>query len=605
MDNLEDLPVNPMFQKLSTVDFFHCHEGLPPLVTGLIERSDSSKAAKRLVMKILKDTVPPRFSFWAISLVFRVVDNARKGGEVFSEQIFETFYEDMRRRSAIYLLYWAIVVESDFQLFPDGHIFSFSQRVIVDGSEISIRFHPFHTTRRIYHFVGQAIDKPWLNFSLVYADSEHRLPFNAPLTSVPFHWERPLIFKTVPADEQFVAKPIGFSSYFKVPERCAFIFQAIRDSTPESEILFELLSYFGDPQVYPRPVCPLQGIFKGDFLMWFEYTNSVRIWPRMLISAASDPSRFTDIFITHAFTVLAHDHFDEVSVAICCQSLVAIGRTFTFDRVQLKTGLFDSSREIVREAFLSLVSDTIPIDRFLTLVHLTAQPEYRTRSKQFYQMLKQRAVDPLLLEPVYFDLHPFETRGCSHTDQTVISLLSILAPTETVVTLTFDRLFGPPPCSRPTPFLYTRESRAAAFSFLLRVPHLPQLDIFVNSMPLYSGRSLLPDFESTLSCTATSSGCAAFVLHLLSCVDPFVDSLISSPHRNPVLADLSALFLTLRVGVSGPCPVPDAFASVALTPASAVRRLFSLIDREFRYSSFLPLLFQATVNDDPFGYRTA
>jgi hypothetical protein len=312
-----------LFQPLVNVDFGHCPDYLPPVVTAVAQKSGSNQNIRSFVLKLMKETVPPRHARWAIELAIMSMQDDRKEVDEIGEQLFDSLCEEHKRRNAVHMLYWMAVLESDFVKNPDG--LTFMQPVVVDRKEFSISLHPFQSARRVFFEVARRLRLSYTRFGLTLIDTGVRLKMDTPLSVLPIHWKKPIVMKTIATDvvsddvSDFGNMP-RLLDVFVQPESQALLFQYMKDIDPESEVLFQILTLFGDLGIQAPPIFPLQNIFKQSFLMSFEHSDSIRVFPFVIRLASLDQDWCTAPFLGQIFRLLREVPLDVVSLGIACST---------------------------------------------------------------------------------------------------------------------------------------------------------------------------------------------------------------------------------------------------------------------------------------------
>jgi hypothetical protein len=124
---------------------------------------------------------------------------------------------------------------------------------------------------------------------------------------------------------------------------------------------------------------------------------------------------------------------------------------------------------------------------FVSLLHLPTQREYRSRSKQFYAVVRDCQFPAEYFTSFYIDLTQFEASHYTDVEETFIALLSLIPVTEELVTLTLDRLFAAPTCALlSVPFVHTVDCWTAALSYVstpIVIPHLKNSLLSLMSVP--------------------------------------------------------------------------------------------------------------------------
>jgi hypothetical protein len=605
IDLAEQLAESALFQKLSTVDFGHCPDCLPAMVTALAERSTNKRGVRQFVLKLMKETVPTKHARWAIELLLASVQDDRKDLERIGDQLLDSVADDNKRSNAVHLLYWIAVLESDFmELATD---FCFVQDVILDNEHFGVPLHPFNSTRRLYVDIARIIGVQPSRLRLVLVDKDFELPENAPLSLLSLHWQTPLVLKAVISEappEEEVPDVLRLTDYIGQPEKLARIFQCMRGVDADNEVLFQVLTLFGDGGIQAQPNFPFQVIFKRSFLMSFEYSDSIRIFPLVIKFAVRGTTQFGLPFVSEIMKLLVENQFDFCSMAIACSALAKLETTYKFDRRIAKLCLIDCLDPMVRDIFVQLMAVDIPKETLLGLMHLTMMRQNRNHTSQYFQCLEKVNIEPHLIDPFFADLVQFEAFSYSDADETFIGLLSLLLPTEENVHLAFDRLFATP-TTNLGPFAKTIESRSTGLEFLLKAKSLPQLRCLVKSLPLCpkSHEKLCDDIRPhSHSCIVGPGLCPGF-LQILNGIEPFAQAMLSTTFQDPVLQELNCLFGALRYGIATSVPMPSICPN-SFDVIELVNFVFGAIDRELGPTSILPSLFECGTGSSAAYFQT-
>jgi hypothetical protein len=226
---------------------------------------------------------------------------------------------------------------------------------------------------------------------------------------------------------------MGFTAFFQTPERCQQLFQQLTDPTSDPECLFEILAFLGADFSQKGALSPLQALLTRGSASPFDFSVNPHLFPYAFVQSLHHSPDAALSSLHRSLRVFATSEFDPVSLSIVASSLAKFARKSVFDQRLLRLCLIDCPHRVLRDVFAALVSDDVPLDRLLRLLPLSTATESRSRTSQFFALLKRLKVPPDVVVPFYTDLDQFEASSYSDPDETFIGMLSILEPSETVV----------------------------------------------------------------------------------------------------------------------------------------------------------------------------
>lgn len=542
-----------ILKQLSELDFSQINDYVPCLVNELISKSDSNSNIDFL-FKVLKDTVPERHTQWLIYSLFTLVhDNENYVKNIFDiiighlQMIKDEENKNVNKYvNAIYLLYNAVTYEADFFKIGEQN-YGFLQNVILhlqDGNDTDLRIslHPFHSTRRIFAEVANAmnieIDLLKLNLSdhqdhdsddgEKEEEQEFPLIYNAPLQTISRigfikeknkneaninYTEIPIEIYLQKNNNEYPSNPPTYPTPFLdlLSTKVTILFDLIEVNYElkennlelESEYLFQIIKLF--PQLNLDPKNPIQEVIvdKVSFENAMLFKDSPRIFPYVVACLTNNLCKETTAqssqqsqqfnendevvdLIKQFIIQLASHNYDIVSLSIACASLLKIDIQFCFDEEDIKKCFLDCKSSQIRTIASKFVSTKLTNgDSFISLLDYALMKQNRTKTKSFFECVSRMNFDKEIFIPFYQKLEQFEFSYYSDIDQTFISLLSLIPQTQEMVDLTIKRLFSPPTCrSETVPFVHTIESWAAALKFIETNLSIQRLHSLVSMVSL-------------------------------------------------------------------------------------------------------------------------
>ena len=554
LSTIHTIPEGPIFQKLVGLDYTKAPSQLHGIISTLLLRSSNKRSSRALLLKLMKDTVKPQHAHWAINLALTVANDDKKECDKLADQLMVSLNDDSKRKNAIYLIYFGVLRECDF--YRVGDSFGFVQKVIVDGETMNVSLHPYHSARRIYAEVAAMIKHPMSQFHLVDGD-DVLLKKDGPLTSLRLSRTQPLVYHVVMHEQnddctngQIVPH---FMEYLGQQDHFNSLFNQMNNFSPENEVLFQLLTLF-NCQNQTALVTPIQLMFRGEFIISFEYGDSVRLFPFLIKKTLESHQSLSSDFVEQLLKLLSQQPYDVVSLAIMCDSVAKLNQKFSFDVRLTKTCLIDSTSLLLRETFLELMSDRIDQDLLVSILHLTVYEEKRHNTKQFFEVLKRTKVSSDVVFPFFQDLEQYEKSLYSNTDETFIGMLSILDTSDQVLDLVMRRLAACPTCySCLEPFVHTLESRRAALAFMERGNRLEKFYGIVASLPMVPSPYLRvkDDLTSRGRNLVVGDSLVHCFFQALSSISLFTQAMTATEFESDYLKHLAMFFAETAYGVSG------------------------------------------------------
>ena len=483
----DKIPSAQMFEKLRDIDFSRCPSELPPLIQKIIMKCDKIGNIGQFLLKILKDTVPPKHAAWLIDTIFREM-HSEKAIQEMVQILVDALESESTFVNAAYLIVEAVKYEADF--YRLGECFGYVQKlnIIYEGSEIDgmIGLHPFHSTRRLYAYISDHLQLHISGIKLVTNNgSEDKVIANMmPLETIPLD-SKGVLTVTVETDDggNFLTnvRPLFMETLVR-KSRLSDLFNHLPDDgNIESELFFLIMSLFKPMAV--KPTTNLQMLSVGKCDDPFVYQDSIRLFP-FAIRAVQESGGSLDSDQTERMLNVINSHFyDRVSMALMCYSIPKMTGKHCFSANVLQQCLLETDSPLLRDAFLNLVSDETNRDLLVPLLALSCEKPYRFKSRQFFECVKRFNFQPEIFVPFYRDLKQAEGSHYSDIDETFIALISLIPVTEELVQLTLDRLFSPPTCMNMTvPFVHTVESWTAALKYLETEIAIPKIEAWLETL---------------------------------------------------------------------------------------------------------------------------
>lgn len=567
------IPEENMIEDFKLLDFRFLNHEMTLIINAVIERTPKPlksskliKLIKELVFKIISDTVPPVHANWIMTLGFKYHHEDRKDSDKVIEQLIINMNDYSKRTNAIHMLKWAAYLESDY--LDLGKTFTFKQpiRYEYDGKkyQYNIYIHPFNSMRKLFNQISMVFassEEGEKTKSLKVFLGEKELRKDSPLTSLQFSQINPLVlnidFYDGVGEELF---PLDFSplylsslkskNYSEQMIQLITLYSLMEDFSDESLILFQILTLFDPPELEYKPN-PLQLLYRRDFLMSIEYLTLNSIFPFVIRAAELAEMIISDSYVEFCLDVLTRTSFDSVSLAIACNSLPKLlSEPEKFPLTLVKKCLIDSNYESIRIAFMNMYA---PDQEILSLIHLTVLKENRSKTKQFFKVIKKLKPNPEIFKPFFINLEQFETSFYSDIDETFIGMIKNLEHSEDLIELTFDRLFSPPTVrDNQLPFLQTIESRREAFKYLGNYDYYNLINPLLDCLPFSKttrDRPLSEDMTFTGRCIIEGIGpsfCLSSILHQLCSMQYFMKMILSFKHVSPFVEELRTFLAKLK-----------------------------------------------------------
>lgn len=597
---LNPVPESHIFQKLMSINYSKSPSDLHPIISTLLMRSLNRRGSRSLLVKMMKDTVAPEHANWAINLAFTLAHDDKKEFDKLADQLLQSLGDDTKRNNVIHMIYWGVLRECDF--YRIGDRFGFVQNVIVDGREIAVSLHPCHSARRIYAEAAAAMNRPISKFLLVNSDGM-TLDMNGPLTAVRLSRTQPLVYHLVPceANGEEICVVAHFMDYLGQQEHFNVLFNQMNSFSPENELLFQILTLF-PCSIQTGLVTPIQLMFRGDFIISFEYVDSIRVFPFVVERTLGCHQSLSTDFVEQFFKVLTQQQYDDVSLAIMCDSIVKCGQKFEFDVRMTKLCLIDSPSLLIREAFVEMMAENVNQKLLLSILHLTAVEQNRSNTKQFFDLLAKAKVPSEMVLPFFEDMPRFEKSIDSGVDETYIGMLSLLEPSEHVMKLVFQRLFSHPTCySVSEPFLHSLKARRAALKFLEKGNYMEHFYRVVTEIPMISPwySKVSDDLGLSRRNVVVGNSLVHCFFQVLSSIWPFTQAMISTEFKHEYLRQLGYFFAEMEYGVSGHVEGYD-FRIESRNLSEIIATLFDYINCELGSTASVTTLFQGVCEERPF-----
>lgn len=484
INNFESLTCDTIIENLARVEYIHCHSSIFPLASVIMQKTKNESIIINLLFKIIFDTVPQQHSYWLMTHFFKYSHHKPDLIKQCVELLINLLYDPIKKNNAVSLIFEGAIYESDFFRLDDID-FGFRQSFSMDNKLFYISFHPFNSVRRIYHHISHQMSLPieQLSLTTMKGNRELVLSQNMPLTSIqidPFDAIR--INKTVlPAVDSQPETPCTFLELLRNQNNIGHLFQSLDD-----EFLFRvmlLLLPLNDLQL-PAPINPIQELFFNKCRNPIEFIESRHIFPFALKIFVDNGCKLELEDVERIFNKLIDKQYDPVSLAMICSSLVKLDCSFSFSSDTIKHCLIECNNEIVRKAFLSLLTDQIESEKIVELIKFTLLTQNRSKTKEFFVLVGLLNLNKEIFVPYFEDLEQFEFSHYSEVDETYISLLDLIPANEKTIKLTMNRLFSPPTCRNVNmPFVHTIESWRASLLFLLTNRSIDYIKDLLTSLP--------------------------------------------------------------------------------------------------------------------------
>lgn len=582
----KDLPFDPIFSVLMDNDFLLFADKLPFLIETLIKRCPKQQLISNLLKKLLDISVPSRYANWFVSNLFDYLHDDKKVGKI-TKTLTEQLNDPSKAINALFVIIEAVMYEADFYQMNPKSSFGYTQTFIVShkGKEKTIKctFHPYQTTTSIYSAVSSALSIYLGTYALkICEDSiEKLIPLQSPLINIPLSPSREIHILVIDIDDEPIPTYfIEYQKHFKeiqplfinsFAERASILFDYL-DSPNYGELVFELLLLFG-PFEKIQSTSPVQDLLFHKCENPFVFASNRRIFPTAVKIALNNfkksRKKYEDYFDLSIYEfpsnlnemaefivkIMINSHNGQGSLANLCSSLFNWSGKIVFAKETLKQGLIESRSRLLRETISALVSveETDP-NVIFELIQTAMLRKNRTRTKQFFELVKQFNLNPESLIPFYQELDQFEVSFYKDSDETFIGLIQLIPANDTTVNLTLDRLFSPPTCrTLHKPYIHTIESWKAAYNFLSTPLAAKKLNMMLHHLhiPSSTNETLSSDFTYKGRNGIYNLGTTCYanaLLQVFNTIDPLALSLISyeTAKLAPLEIELRAILAQLR-----------------------------------------------------------
>lgn len=484
------IPYAQMFDKLREIDFSRCPAALPPLIKKIIAKCQQGGQLTQFLFKVLKDTVPPKHASWLIDTIFAEIHGDKAAVREMVQILVDALENENTFVNAAFLIVEAVKYEADFYRLDECFGYVQKLNIIYEGSEIDgmIGLHPFHSTRRIYAYVAHHLQLHISGIKLITNNgSEDKVIFGMmPLETIPLDARGSLSVTVEISDDGphpllSSIQPI-FMETLASKSLLANLFNHLKDDESiASEMFFLVLSLF--KPMATKPTTSLQMLSVGKCEDPFLYEESIRLFPYALRAVQESGRSLSPEQTEKMLRVVSSRFYDRISLALMCSSIPKFAAKHAFPADILQSCLLESDSPLLRDAFLTLVSDDTNRDLFIPLITMACEKPYRFKSRQLFECVKRFNFPAELFVPFYRDLKQAEGSHYSDGDETFIALMGLIPLTEDLVQLTLDRLFSPPTCMNMTvPFVHTVESWTAALKYLETKIAIPKIEAWLETL---------------------------------------------------------------------------------------------------------------------------
>lgn len=640
-----------LINKLITIDFKTISSEIPKIISKIVQKSSTNKKLlKNLAIQIVTTTVKPKYACWAMKTITNILggiitlndrssdifknslylaslnpdDLASNGMSTICDILLKNLRDESKYRNSMYMIMWQAMIECDFYNIQERSFFS--QKIAFEyeskKNEIVLSFHPYHSMRRLYVAVSEHTGLPISQFTLSTVDDDKELKIRDPLTN--FHFDINmnttiyLIVKHEPASTNELEFIIPrFLSCLEQQDNASILCETINQLTEESEIAFKIL-HLVDSSFHKSE----KKFFIGDcqdFFSSLELIEFYSIIPLALSQLSEKPSEWKQDLNEIILDCLCDYPYSTVDLSIACRSILKLFTTKIFSKRIVKKCLLDTKTKILRKTFATLIASTDV--ELLSFLDLTIKSEYRPKTKEYFELIRNRidTFDNEILVPFYLEMKQFELSYFYDSDDSFIGLLSCLKPNLDCFNITIDRLFECPTVKNPQkPFCQTFESRKAAFEYLIKCYSLPAFkDSKINSLfdllKLSTDMSpiVLSDDLSFVGRNLITNGSSlGAIISLLANVEPFLSWLfyIDKSKMAPHVVALREFIATLIYSREGAVDISDLLISrefnnvLHVKPEIVLLQLFSVIDNCVESSFGMSSLFGFEIDSRPFNY---
>lgn len=557
IQNFTSVPENPIMTKLTSIDYFKCPDEIPPIVTAIINRATTRRFIRPLINKIMRDTVPEKHSNWAMNLAFDALHDERRDIERIGEILFQLLYENNKKINVIWMIYQAVIYEADF--FSVGKISNNGMTVeaLLNDEPFTFTIHPLHSTRRIYTEADKFFQKRFSQFThfTLYIKNKEILP-DQPLSVIPFKFgtDKKLritakIGENENGNDYCRLQPI-FIEFIQKGERFTALFNLMNSFNSESQILFLILNLIDNEMIKPVLSSPIQQIFKRDYFLPLVDLESFALIPFVLDAARGNKTVYSSAYLSTVIQELNDQNIDQVSLFMACKLVAQCAAdSCQFETSLIRKCLLTSKKKVIRQTMAEILTKTDETDKLLSILSSTCELQNRSRSKQYFSLLKAKNIDPLFVEFLVDRVSQFEIDLDGEIDQTLNGVFSIvLNPIESTFEKVFSFLFSPPTVMSPhLPFLHKKKSRRNAFNFILKYDKcIEKVSQILSMVPISSNvRKLNDNFSYYKRGFLSPLDYNTSMLATLYSVQSIRNFVIKTKFNSNILNELSNLFFNM------------------------------------------------------------
>lgn len=543
MEGATVIPEEPIYKRLRNVDYSQIPNELPRCISTIVKKTKDKRRRNEVLMKMVDDTVEPKFSHWAVDLLFSQFHDDKDKVETIARKLFDHLDDDNKRLHAIFMIQRCVQYEADFFRVGDSNVGS-SFSISLHGPkqcEVFCGLHPYHTCRRIYAEVQRELNLTVDKFQLSYLTNRYVdrcILASTPLSVIIEDYD-PLVLNisleaTAISEFQF---PTFFMTYLdEEPELLNKLYSVLGEKELEiSDVILEILQLFVRPEHsnFSEPVNALQGILWNNCANPLEFADNPRIFPSAVVAYSNETisgEMLEQIILTGTNQV-----YDQLNMIALSKGILKLScPDFVFSEDLIRKCLIESPHECLRKSILRHYTNKNDMKILLKLIPMVIEKQYRSRSEQFLECFQvYENLSSELFMPFYRDLNQYE--GLNEVDQTFISLLSLIPKTEESVKLTYDRLSVPPTVKSPNnPFVHSESSRRAAFEFLLTDKVFPELLAHMSNLPTVPSQfqKFSDDFTPKGRNGISNLGSTCYInalMQSLNTLNPFVFEILRLP----------------------------------------------------------------------------
>ena len=529
-----------IYKRLEVINFSDIPPQMPKLISSILQKTKKASFINDFLFKIIEDTVPRKYSSWAINTVFDFLHGDKKAIKKILNMLIDHLHDE-RRNNALYMIQRAAQYEADF--FRLGEEYSNIFRVSIIGSkkiDFNCSLHPYHTCRRVYAEATNRLKIPVDQFQLSATDKmqsiDRLIISSTPISEIiEISISRIRLAITVmdTGVTNFHVKPLFLESLQNNPDSIQELFDLLNDESLDvslASVVLEILQLF-QPLTGKEAVSPLQKILLKSYDKPLSFADNNRIFPSALSSYELTSMSVEDF--TQVINIVIDQSFDKLSAAVLSKAISRIEcPDFVFSPDLIKKGFIINKHKSLRTALLRHFNQKSEFPELITLIPLVCEPTYRERSKEFLSIFKKCNFPPEDFIPFYKDLKQFETSN--NVDQTFISLLQLIPKNEEMIKLTYDRLAISPTVKNPqNPFVHSEKARVAAFNFITTDAVYPILSAHLNVIPEYpTTQKLSEDFTFQGRNGITNLGSTCYIntlMQSLNTITNFTNRILSLP----------------------------------------------------------------------------